>query len=53
VVSPTIFGSSNGVQMSFVILNLFVIVVDSIVSLQSSYFMTSSISGLDNGSMKL
>jgi hypothetical protein len=44
---PTIFCSSNGVQMSLVILNLFVIVVDSIVSLQSSFFMTSSISGLD------
>jgi hypothetical protein len=39
--------SSNGVQMSFVILNLFVIVVDSIVSLQSSFFMTISISGPD------
>jgi hypothetical protein len=39
------FGSSNGVQMSFVILNLFVIVADSIVSLQSSSFMTSSIPG--------
>jgi hypothetical protein len=47
IISPTIFGSSNGVQMSIVILNLFVIVVDSIVSLQSSFFMTSSISGPD------
>jgi hypothetical protein len=47
IISPTIFGSSNGVQMSFVI-NFFVIVVDSIVSLQSSFFFTtSSISGPD------
>jgi hypothetical protein len=47
IISPIIFGSSNGVQMSFVILNLSVIVVDSIVSLQSNSFMTSSISGPD------
>jgi hypothetical protein len=55
IISPPIFGSFNGVQVSFVILNLFVIVVDSIVSLQSSLFMTSSISGQDRtiGSMKL
>jgi hypothetical protein len=47
--------SYNGVQMSFVILNLFVIVVDSIVSLQSRFFYDKFYicSGSDNGSMKL
>jgi hypothetical protein len=38
IISPTLFGSFNGVQVSFVILSLFVIVVDSILSLQSSLF---------------